>query len=63
MADRPVNEPTRHDRLRSYSVIPPEVQARMERRAEQFQRATNRKGLPVTWGVGKEPRKKVARKG
>ena len=52
-----MNEPTRHDRLRSFSVIPPEVQARMERRAEQFQRATNRKGLPVTWGVGKEPRK------
>jgi competence CoiA-like predicted nuclease len=40
-----------------------ETVARLQRRTEDFQKATQRKGLLVTWGVGKEslkPKRKRA---
>jgi hypothetical protein len=43
---------TRHDRLEQRSGMPAE---QLERRSAQFQRALNRKGMPMVWGVGKGP--------
>jgi hypothetical protein len=45
----------RADRLTPGGGISPETTEFLERRTEGFQRALNRKGLPLTWGTGKPP--------
>jgi len=49
----------RQERLVARSGIPAEVAAMLERRAEAFANATNRKGAPMTYGAGKEPTAKT----